>query len=77
MPYAQTCVDRIQQARSSRELDKLWQEISRSTFLNIVVVLVVVKRRLSADQLEEELLKLTLPQDIPPGTYVSGRAKTG
>ena len=34
MPYAQTYVDRIQQARSSRELDKLWQEISRSTFLN-------------------------------------------
>ena len=34
MPYAQTYVDRIQRARSSRELDKLWQEISRSTFLN-------------------------------------------
>lgn len=34
MPYAQTYVDRIQRAQSSRELDKLWQEISRSTFLN-------------------------------------------
>ena len=34
MPYAQTYIDRIQQARSSRELDRLWQEISRSTFLN-------------------------------------------
>jgi len=34
MPYAQTYIDRIQQACSSRELDKLWQEISRSSFLN-------------------------------------------
>ena len=34
MPYAQTYIDRIQRARSSRELDKLWQEISRSSFLN-------------------------------------------
>ena len=34
MPYVQTYVDRIQKARSSKELDKLWQEISRSSFLN-------------------------------------------
>ena len=34
MPYVQTYIDRIQRARSSRELDKLWQEISRSSFLN-------------------------------------------
>ena len=34
MPYAQTYVDRIQQARTSEELEKLRQEICRSSFLN-------------------------------------------